>query len=137
MHAFNESLRYDKRMHKADINGSIAYAKALVLAGILTKEEEVKIVEGLKVVGREWEEGTVSRALHFLFLKFAKNFIMHTYSSSRIRMMKTFTLRMSDGSLSSSVRLEANCIQDDLATIKSRQICGCGFWTSWRRLGAI
>jgi argininosuccinate lyase len=60
MHAFNESLSYDKRMHKADIKGSIAYAKALVLVGILTKEEGVKIVEGLKTVGREWEEGTVS-----------------------------------------------------------------------------
>ncbi|KDQ60717.1 hypothetical protein JAAARDRAFT_31691 [Jaapia argillacea MUCL 33604] len=58
MHAFNESLSYDKRMHAADIRGSIAYAKSLTLVGILTKEEEVKIVDGLTAVGKEWENGT-------------------------------------------------------------------------------
>jgi len=57
MHEFNQSLRYDKRMYAADIAGSIAYAKALTLTGILTKEEENKIVEGLKYVGKEWEDG--------------------------------------------------------------------------------
>jgi argininosuccinate lyase len=55
MHAFNESLRYDQRMHAADIRGSIAYAKALTLVGILTGEEEAKIVQGLTAVGKEWE----------------------------------------------------------------------------------
>lgn len=57
MHAFNESLKYDRRMHAADIRGSIAYAKALTLVGILTKEEETKIVQGLTAVGKEWESG--------------------------------------------------------------------------------
>ena len=59
MHAFNQSLSYDKRMHDADVRGSIAYAKSLYLAGLLTKEEEVKIVDGLERVGKEWREGTV------------------------------------------------------------------------------
>jgi argininosuccinate lyase len=59
MHAFNESLKYDQRMHAADIRGSIAYAKALTLVGILTKEEETKIVLGLTAVGKEWESGQV------------------------------------------------------------------------------
>jgi argininosuccinate lyase len=59
MHAFNESLKYDKRMHAADIRGSIAYAKALTLVGILTREEEAKIVQGLTAVGKEWESGQV------------------------------------------------------------------------------
>jgi argininosuccinate lyase len=59
MHAFNQSLRYDQRMHAADIRGSIAYAKALTRVGILTGEEEGKIVEGLQAVGREWESGQV------------------------------------------------------------------------------
>ena len=60
MHAFNQSLKYDKRMHAADIRGSIAYAKALTLVGILTKEEQAKITDGLTTVGREWEKGVVS-----------------------------------------------------------------------------
>ncbi|OCH95043.1 argininosuccinate lyase [Obba rivulosa] len=58
MHEFNQSLRYDQRMHAADIRGSIAYARALALVGILTKDEEQKITDGLTAVGKEWEEGT-------------------------------------------------------------------------------
>ncbi|CAL1704920.1 unnamed protein product [Somion occarium] len=57
MHEFNQSLRYDQRMWAADIAGSIAYAKALNLAGILTKDEQEKIVQGLTAVGQEWEQG--------------------------------------------------------------------------------
>ena len=61
MHAFNQSLQYDKRMHAADIRGSVAYAKALARVGILTSSEEGKIVEGLQAVEREWESGQVWR----------------------------------------------------------------------------
>ncbi|EJD05833.1 argininosuccinate lyase [Fomitiporia mediterranea MF3/22] len=57
MHEFNQSLRYDRRMYSQDIRGSIAYAKALALRGILTKHEEVRIVDGLTAVGKEWENG--------------------------------------------------------------------------------
>ena len=59
MHEFNQSLRYDKRMYAADIQGSIVYSKALTRVGILTQEEENKIIEGLKAVLKEWENGTV------------------------------------------------------------------------------
>ena len=59
MHEFNQSLRYDKRMHAADITGSIAYAKALTKVDILTSDEEQRIVRGLQVVGEEWNNGTV------------------------------------------------------------------------------
>jgi argininosuccinate lyase len=58
MHAFNQSLKYDQRMHAVDIKGSIAYAKSLTLVGILTKEEEAKMEAGLKAVGKEWADGT-------------------------------------------------------------------------------
>lgn len=59
MHEFNQSLRYDRRMHAQDIRGSIAYAKALTLTGILTKDEEEKLIVGLTQVGDEWKNGTV------------------------------------------------------------------------------
>lgn len=59
MHEFNQSLKYDQRMHSADIRGSIAYAKSLTLVGILTQEEETKITEGLTTVEQEWESGKV------------------------------------------------------------------------------
>lgn len=57
MHAFNQSLKYDQRMHAADIRGSIAYAKALRRVGLLTEEEEIKMTQGLDAVGREWATG--------------------------------------------------------------------------------
>ncbi|KAJ8586650.1 putative argininosuccinate lyase [Rhizopogon salebrosus TDB-379] len=57
MHAFNQSLKYDQRMHAADIRGSIAYAKGLRRIGILTEEEEIRMTQGLNTVGREWENG--------------------------------------------------------------------------------
>jgi len=60
MHEFNQSLKYDKRMYDADIRGSIAYSKALTLVGILTKDEEVQIVNGLEAVRKEWDDGVVS-----------------------------------------------------------------------------
>lgn len=60
MHEFNQSLKYDKRMYEADIRGSIAYSKALTLVGILTKDEEVKIENGLEAVKKEWDDGLVS-----------------------------------------------------------------------------
>ncbi|GKV58042.1 argininosuccinate lyase [Collybia sordida] len=58
MHAFNQSLKYDQRMSAADIKGSIAYAKSLALVGILTKDEETKITDGLTTVGKEWQDGS-------------------------------------------------------------------------------
>ncbi|KAA1474903.1 argininosuccinate lyase [Dentipellis sp. KUC8613] len=62
MHAFNQSLKYDQRMHAADIQGSIAYAKSLTKVNILTKDEEAKIISGLKAVGEEWKNGTFQPA---------------------------------------------------------------------------
>jgi argininosuccinate lyase len=90
MHAFNQSLKYDQRMHAADIRGSIAYAKALTLVGILTKEEETKIVQGLTAVGKEWESGQVN----FTFShEYSSLFNPRSFRFSR--MMKTFTPRTS------------------------------------------
>ncbi|KII88645.1 hypothetical protein PLICRDRAFT_41847 [Plicaturopsis crispa FD-325 SS-3] len=58
MHAFNQSLKYDQRMHSADIRGSIAYAKSLALVGILDEAEVSKITQGLQQVEQEWATGT-------------------------------------------------------------------------------
>ena len=48
-------------MHAADIKGSIAYTKSLTLVGILTKAEEKRIIDGLELVGKEWEQGVVKK----------------------------------------------------------------------------
>ena len=59
MWQFNQSLSYDQRMYAEDIRGSIAYANALALKGIYSQEECSRVVDGLKRVRREWEEGVV------------------------------------------------------------------------------
>ena len=57
MSRFADSLPFDRRLWKADIAGSVAYAQALEQAGVLTGEECRLMVEGLSTVGQEFEEG--------------------------------------------------------------------------------
>lgn len=45
-------------MWSQDIRGSIAFAKANALAGIITQNEADQMVAGLEQVGKEWEAGT-------------------------------------------------------------------------------
>ena len=45
---FNSSIRFDKRMYKQDIKGSIAHAKMLGKQNIIPKEDAEKIVKELK-----------------------------------------------------------------------------------------
>lgn len=94
MHAFNQSLKYDQRMHAADIRGSIAYAKALTLVGILTKEEEITITQGLVAVGQEWQNGTVRR-----LSSAAENRSVIGFSLSRNLTTRIYTPPMSVGSV--------------------------------------
>ena len=58
MEKFNASISYDKRLWKADIQCSKAYATALSRANILTTAEKDAIHEGLEKVYKEWENGT-------------------------------------------------------------------------------
>lgn len=58
MEKFNNSIGYDKIMWREDIQGSIAYARALGKCAILSTEEVDAIVAGLEAVAREWEEGS-------------------------------------------------------------------------------
>jgi argininosuccinate lyase len=54
--AFTASLPFDQRLARHDIEGSMAWARALQKAGVLTSEEMEKIVRGLEEVGREIEK---------------------------------------------------------------------------------
>lgn len=59
---FNNSFHFDWRLYDADIRGSIAYAKALARAEILTEEEANEIERGLHLVREEFARG-VSAAM--------------------------------------------------------------------------
>jgi argininosuccinate lyase len=58
LRALNDSLPFDRRMYKEDIEGSMAYALALVDARILTEAEGTTIRDGLQKVLEEWESGS-------------------------------------------------------------------------------
>jgi argininosuccinate lyase len=54
---FTESISFDWRLYKFDIQGSIAHASALEKAGLLTSEELGQIETGLKAIEQEIDEG--------------------------------------------------------------------------------
>ncbi len=56
---FNSSIRFDARMYKQDITGSIAHAKMLGAQGIITGEETEELVAGLQGILADMEAGTL------------------------------------------------------------------------------
>ena len=50
MEMLSASITYDQRLAEVDVQGSMAYAKALEKAGILSKTELEKILSGLEKV---------------------------------------------------------------------------------------
>jgi argininosuccinate lyase len=58
LRAINDSIGFDKRMYAQDIAGSIAYARAIAAAGVITDEEAQIIIGGLEKVRDEFTAGT-------------------------------------------------------------------------------
>ena len=56
---FNSSIRFDCRLYKEDIAGSIAHANMLGKQGIIEGHEAEKIVEGLKAILSDIEGGKI------------------------------------------------------------------------------
>ena len=57
---FTQSVDSDRRLYKHDIRGSIAHARMLAKVGVLTSEECDAIVNGLKDIEHEIDEGRFS-----------------------------------------------------------------------------
>jgi len=57
--AFSASVHYDVRLYKYDIGQSVAYAKTLVKAGVLTSQESAKITKALTEIGKGLDSGKV------------------------------------------------------------------------------
>ncbi len=60
MFEFNASLSFDRRLGEVDVRGSIAWARGLARAGLLTQEEANQIVAGLEQVKTELSGDTFS-----------------------------------------------------------------------------
>ena len=58
MHKYNQSLSYDQRMWREDIDGSHVYAESLAAAGIISSAELETIASGWRAVATEWDSGT-------------------------------------------------------------------------------
>ena len=56
---FNSSIKFDSRMYKEDIDGSIAHATMLCTQGIISSDDLGLIVEGLNNIKTEIEAGTL------------------------------------------------------------------------------
>ena len=55
--AMNSSLAIDQRLAKHDVQGSIAWVKALLKAGLFTLEESDNLVLNLELISNEFESG--------------------------------------------------------------------------------
>ena len=55
---FTASVNFDQRLYRQDIQGSIAHAKMLTEAEVLTTEERDQIINGLQDIAAEIESGT-------------------------------------------------------------------------------
>jgi len=56
--SFTESISFDRRLWRYDIEGSIAHARMLGRQGIIPEEDTARIIDGLHEIGREIEAGT-------------------------------------------------------------------------------
>ena len=57
VNAFNSSIAFDSRMYRHDIQGSIAHATMLGDCGIITKEDSLEIIGGLKEILADIDSG--------------------------------------------------------------------------------
>ena len=57
VYQFNASIGFDSKMFKQDIEGSIAHGKMLGKQGILTDDEQCKLIQGLEEILRDIEAG--------------------------------------------------------------------------------
>jgi len=53
--ALNDSISFDQRLYQQDIEGSMAYARAIAAAGIITHDEAETLINGLAQVLAEFE----------------------------------------------------------------------------------
>ncbi len=56
---FNSSIRFDARMYRQDIKGSVAHAQMLAAQGILTQADADRICDGLLGILEELDNGTL------------------------------------------------------------------------------
>ena len=112
MWAFNRSLDVDRRLAQQDVRGSIAYARALGRAGVLTEAEVASLIHGLGLVADELADGS------FVFLEGDED--IHTAVERRLGELigdlagKLHTGRSRNDQVATDVRLYLLAALDEL-----------------------
>ncbi len=57
---FNSSLRFDSRMYRQDITGSIVHAMMLAKKGIISEDEKTQIISGLETIVKDIDAGKLT-----------------------------------------------------------------------------
>ncbi len=57
---FNSSIRFDSRMYRQDITGSVAHAAMLAKQGIILEEEATQLIDGLSGILADLESGALA-----------------------------------------------------------------------------
>ena len=57
---FNSSIRFDHKMYRHDITGSMAHAAMLGAQGIITKAEAAELIDGLQAILNDLESGALA-----------------------------------------------------------------------------
>lgn len=57
VHNFNESLSFDQKLYRQDIEGSMAHITMLARQGIVSEEDKETILGGLKGILKDLESG--------------------------------------------------------------------------------
>jgi argininosuccinate lyase len=120
MEEINASIGFDHRLYKQDIAGSIAHARMLADAGILTAEDRDAIVAGLEQVRGEIDGGqfTFSRALEDIHMNI-ENRLRELIGDAAGRL---HTARSRNDQVATDFRLYVRDVIDTfLAQIKSLQ----------------
>jgi argininosuccinate lyase len=112
---FTESISYDWRLFKVDIQGSIAHAAALEKAGLLSREECDLIESGLKAIEKEIADG------HFQFKIGLEDIHMNIESALTARIGsaggKLHTARSRNDQIALDLRLYLRNETDEIRTL--------------------
>ena len=57
---FNSSIRFDSRMYRQDITGSMTHAAMLAAQGIIGRQEAETLIDGLSGILNDLESGSLS-----------------------------------------------------------------------------
>jgi len=113
--AFTESISFDARLYKQDIQGSIAHSKMLAKIGVISDEEAAQIEQGLITIGKQIEadDFTWSTQLEDVHMNIEARLTDAIGEAGK----KLHTGRSGDDQVATDIRLYMRQAADDVITL--------------------